>query len=106
RSALSSRYKHGQLTCVNPETLQLESHKTASLVKILDNIPADKKILLLDTQPLPNNLKLAAQSLSERFKFMNVSEQKVNVYHVLDSKFVLMTPRAIEFLQPWLEKGQ
>ncbi len=106
RSALSARYKTGHLTCVNPESLAIETYKTANLSKILDNIPVDRKVLLLDTEPLRKNLKLAAQSLTDRFKFMNVTEEKVNAYHVLDSKFVLLTPRAIDYLRPWLEHGQ
>lgn len=104
RSALTAKYKQGQLTFVKEESLNLPSHKTAELVSTLKSIPNNKKILLLDSEALPDNLKLSSQSLTDQFSFLNVQETKVNVYHVLDCSYLIMTPRALTFLQSWLEK--
>lgn len=104
RSALTAKYKQGQLTFVKEESLNLPSHKTAELVSTLKSIPNNKKILLLDSEALPENLKLSSQSLTDQFSFLNVQETKVNVYHVLDCSYLIMTPRALTFLQSWLEK--
>lgn len=109
RSALTSKFKQGQLTFVTEDSLQLPSHKTSLLASILEKIPipasSKRKVLLLDTQPVPKNLQLASQSLQPQFKFMNIAEEKVNVYHVLDCNYLMMTPRALAHLQPWLEIG-
>lgn len=105
RSALSAKYNQGQLTFVKEDSLNMPSHKTAELVSTLQSVPNNKKVLLLDSEPIPDNLRLSAQSLDGQFKFMNVQETKVNVYHVLDCSYLIMTPRALTFLQSWLEKG-
>lgn len=105
RSALSAKYAQGQLTFVQEESLALPTRKTSALASILQLIPSHrKKLLLLDSQPIPDSLRLASQSLSGQFKFMNVAEEKVNVYHVLDCSYLVMTPRALAALQPWIEK--
>lgn len=105
RSALTAKYNQGQLTFVKEDSLNMPSHKTAELVSTLQSIPNNKKVLLLDSEPIPDNLRLSAQSLDGQFKFLNVQETKVNVYHVLDCSYLIMTPRALTFLQSWLEKG-
>lgn len=105
RSALSAKFRQGQLTFVQPETLQIPSHKTATLVQILENIPKNKKVLLLDAEDINDNLKLASQSLSAQFRFMNVKSEKINAYHVLNSSYLLLTTRALEHLEGWLTKG-
>jgi large subunit ribosomal protein L4 len=105
RSALTAKYRQGQLTFIKEESLDLPSHKTAELVSILKSIPNSKKLLLLDSAPLPENIRLASQSLDGQFNFLNVKETNVNVYHVLDCSCLVITPRALSFLQDWLEKG-
>ena len=108
RSALTAKFKQGQLTFVTEDSLQVPSHKTADLASILQRIPtvsAKRKALVLDTQPVPRNLELASQSLQPQLRFMNIAEVKVNVYHVLDCNYLMITPRALAFLQPWLESG-
>jgi ribosomal protein L4 len=102
---LTAKFRQGQLTFVQPDTLQIPSHKTATLVGILQNIPKNKKVLVLDAEDINDNLKLASQSLSDQFKFMNVRSEKCNAYHVLNSSYVLLTTRALEHFESWLTKG-
>lgn len=106
RSALTHKFKEAQLAVVNETSLQVPTHKTSQLVAMMHKIPVGKtKILLVDTENLPRTLKLASQSLPDQFKFINAAEEKINVYHVLDCSFLLITPRALQFLQPWLEQA-
>lgn len=92
-SALSAKFKQGQLSFVETGSIALETQKTAGMAQILAKIPG-KKVLLLDTQPPPRNLFLAARSLQERIVFMNVCADAVNAYHILNNSFVLLTERA------------
>lgn len=109
RSALSAKFSAGRLSFVHDDSITMGSHKTAQLLSCLENISTHtaarmKKVLLIDSEPLNENLKRASQSLCDRFKFMNVQTDMVNVYHVLDSSYVVLTERAAEYLKNWLEK--
>lgn len=106
RSALSAKFSEGRLTFVDEASLALPTHKTLVLAKILQAVPvAAKKILLLDTEPVGSNLRLASQSLADRFKSLDVTKDKVNAYHILDCSYVVITRRAQAHLSAWLSKG-
>lgn len=101
RSAFSAKFKQGQLSFVTNESIALECHKTKSLLKSLRNIQT-KKILLIDTIPPSRNLKLASRSLKSNLIFMTAKDS-INAYHVLDNSLVLLTMRAKQYFEGYLE---
>jgi large subunit ribosomal protein L4 len=98
RSALSTKFSQGQLSFVSDASINLDSHKTGCLAEIIVKIPA-KRILLIDSVPPNKNLMLAARSLNNSIVLMNVGTDKINVYHVLKSQFVLLTDRARQYYE-------
>lgn len=121
RSALSAKYEAGQLSVVDSQSLQLPTHKTAQLAKLLDgftrpeNSDRPRKLLILGTLPSSapelTNLQRAAQSLdgaqvqyiqvqgdlSKRHKLKQHQLHPVTAYHLIRSHHVCMTPEAIAF---------
>jgi large subunit ribosomal protein L4 len=61
RAALSEKLRSGRLVVV--ENMELETHKTKTLLGTLDRLKLQGSMLFLD-EPVPRNLELAARNLS------------------------------------------
>lgn len=121
RSALTAKYEAGQLSVIDSETLNLPTHKTGQLARLLDGfVRPDKsarprKLLILGTQPASAselvNLQRAAQSLDgaeikyiqvqadlrKRNKLKQHQLHPVTAYHLIRSHHVCITPQAVSF---------
>jgi len=75
--------------------MKVKEGKTREMAQILNNINS-KKVLLLDTMPMDDYLQRSSRSLNDRFKFMDITKDRVNAYHILDNSLLLMTKRAIQ----------
>ncbi|PJF19458.1 hypothetical protein PSACC_00730 [Paramicrosporidium saccamoebae] len=105
RSALSTKFGQGQLSFVADDSILIDTHKTSSLSKIIANIPA-KKILLIDSSPPQQNLKLAARSLNDSFSILNTRTDAINVYHILKYPCVLLTDRARKYYERYFNSSR
>lgn len=105
-SALGMKWRAGRVVVVESGSLELESYKTAELVKILDshyNQNSDHKkrdkVLIVDTEPFNKNLMLAGRSLSDRLQLFSFSVSKELVcYDILNCQTVVLTDRAVSHL--------
>jgi large subunit ribosomal protein L4 len=98
RSVLSERLREGGLVVL--ENLQLEDHKTKSMVKMLDTLGLEKKTLFVDVQD-NRNLTLSARNL-QRVK--RVSSVGINIYDLLQHEQIVFSRDAIMQLQEVLSK--
>lgn len=122
RSALSEKYRTGQVSIVDSESLQMETHKTGALAKLLDGFVREgkpRKMLVLGVEaedsPTLRNLLLAAKSLDgaeikyiqvnqpnlikQRYKLKQHQRHPVTAYHLIKYHHVCITPEAISFYQ-------
>lgn len=99
-SALAMKHRDGLLKIVSESSIQLQSHKTKQLVPILNNhLPNGKKILLVDHGQFDRNIVLASRMLQDRLKLFDLSTlPELPCHAVLNSKLVLLTPRAVDHL--------
>jgi large subunit ribosomal protein L4 len=99
RSALASRLQSGQLAVVADQAVDgYADSKTRTLVGLVEEQLRAKKVLLVDSQPLPRSLELASASLRPAFRFVNLQQTSLNAYHVLDNTLLLVTQRAVALL--------
>lgn len=96
RSALSRKLKEDGILVL--ESLELESHKTAELVKALAGLGVDGKALLVD-QWDNESLALASRN-NPRVK--SVDALAVNVYDVVDRTHVVLSERSLHRLTEML----
>ena len=96
RSALSRKLQEDGILVL--ESLELESHKTAELVKALAGLGVDGKALLVD-QWDNESLALASRN-NPRVK--SVDALAVNVYDVVDRTHVVLSERSLHRLTEML----
>jgi len=89
KSALSRKLRDEGLVVL--ESLELESHKTASLAKSLAELGLARRVLIVDSRD-NDKLQLAARN-HPRFK--SVDALAVNVYDVVDRDHVILSERAL-----------
>ena len=104
KSSLSAKFQQGELSFVTDESLELSSHKTGELAKILENIPYKRILLIHHTKVLSENLLRASNSLKARFTVMSTPKDHINAYHVLKSHFVLLSNSAKKHLEHHFNK--
>lgn len=101
RSGLATKYKQNELMVISHESLHLPSHKTTELLKVLANHYHDvKKILLIDTEPLPRNLVFASRQLPH--VFLATVSDPLCAYHILDNNLLILTERAVRHYEQTL----
>ena len=98
KSALSQKVADERLLIL--EDFELDSHKTAALVKALGGLGVDGKALLVDSRD-NENLGLASRNNP---KVKTVDVLGVNVYDVVDRPYVVMSSGALERLTEVLSK--
>lgn len=107
RSALTAKFKQGELSFITDDSLMLPSHKTKELARILDNTPFKRPRILLihyTTGDIPATLRYAANSLKDRLTIMNAREEHINVFHLLKGHVILLTESALRYYQTLFDK--
>ena len=122
RSALSEKYRQGQVSIVSSASLQFDSHKTAEAAKKLDGFArpdssTPRKMLILGTEPEDSpslrNLLLATRTvhgaevkyiqvsqedlIKNRYKLKQHQKHPVTAYHLIKYHHICITPEAIGF---------
>ena len=98
KSALSARYGENCLEVV--DGLQLESHKTKDLQKVLNGFGAGRKILIVDAGE-NRNLKLSTRNLP-RVKL--VPGNGVNIHDIVNHELLIFSKEAILQVQEVLSR--
>jgi large subunit ribosomal protein L4 len=97
KSALSQRVKEGKLVLLSD--LAIDDAKTKSLVEKVINVGVDGKALIVDSFE-NTNLALAARNNP---KLHLVDALHVNVYDVVNSRYVVLSQDALQRLTEALE---
>jgi large subunit ribosomal protein L4 len=97
KSALSQRVKEGKLVLLS--NLSIDDAKTKSLVEKVINVGVDGKALIVDSFE-NTNLALAARNNP---KLQLVDALHVNVYDVVNSRYVVLSQDALQRLTEALE---
>jgi len=97
KSALSQRVKEGKLVLVSD--LSVDEPKTGALADKVTKIGVDGKILLVDSFE-NSNLALAARNNP---KLLLVDAQHVNVYDVVNSRYIVVSQMALQQLTEALQ---
>lgn len=93
RSALTAKFRQGELSFVSDASLSLPNHKTKFLASMVSNVPS-QRLLLLHAGEAKENLERAARNIRSHITIMDVCKEPVNVYHLLKKQFIVMTESA------------
>ena len=93
KSALSYKELDNEITVV--DSLNIESLKTKEMLKVLSNLKADGKTLIV-TDELTDNLILATRNLEN---VVLLSADEINTYDVIANDKLLITVKAIEKIE-------
>jgi large subunit ribosomal protein L4 len=97
KSALSQRVKEGKLVLVND--LSVNESKTKAFAQKIANIGVEGKALLVDSFENTNAV-LAARNNP---KILFVDAQNVNVYDVVNSRYIVLSQAALDRLTEVLQ---
>lgn len=97
KAALSRRVKEGNFVLVND--LSIEDAKTKSLAAKVAKIGVDGKALIVDS--LENTNAVLASRNNPKLQFVDASN--VNVYDVVNSRFIVLSQAALQRLTEVLE---
>ncbi|PYQ26786.1 MAG: 50S ribosomal protein L4 [Acidobacteria bacterium] len=92
KSALSQRVKEGKFFVVND--MSVDEAKTKSFAQRVANIGVDGKALLIDT--IENTNALLASRNNPKLQFVDALH--VNVYDVVNSRYVILSQQALDRL--------
>jgi len=98
KSALSQRVKEGKFVLISD--LTVDEPKTKALAEKVANIGVDGKALIVDTMENTNAVLAARNNPKLRF----VDATGVNVYDVVNSRYVVLSQAALQRLTEALEK--
>ena len=97
KSALSQRVKEGKLVLVND--LSIDEAKTKAFAERIANIGVEGKALLVDS--LENTNAVLAARNNPKLQF--VDPQSVNVYDVVNSRYIVLSQAALDRLTEVLQ---
>ncbi|HEU4521876.1 MAG TPA: 50S ribosomal protein L4 [Thermoanaerobaculia bacterium] len=97
KSALSRRVKEGTLVLIND--LSIDEAKTKSFAEKVANIGVEGKALIVDS--FENTNAILASRNNPKLQFVDASN--VNVYDVVNSRYVVLSQAALERLREVLE---
>jgi large subunit ribosomal protein L4 len=97
KAALSKRVKEGKFVLVND--LSVDGHKTKALALKVANIGVDGKALLVDT--FENTNAVLASRNNPKLRF--VDALNVNVYDVVNSRYIVLSQSALQRLTEVLQ---
>ena len=98
KSALSQRVKQGNFIVI--ADMAIDGSKSKALAQKVANIGVDGKALLIDT--LENTNAILASRNNPKLQF--VDAKNVNVYDVVNSRYVVLSQSALQRLTEALEK--
>jgi large subunit ribosomal protein L4 len=98
KSALSQRVKEGHFVLVND--LSVDEPKTKALAEKVANLGVEGKALVVDTMDNTNFVLASRNNPKLRF----VDATSVNVYDVVNSRYIVLSQSALERLTEALEK--
>lgn len=93
RSALSSKVVDSELTVV--DTITMEAPKTKAMIKVLENLQAPAKTLLV-VDEIDMNVALSAKNIPG---VMILEANKINVYDILNSNKMIITEAAVKAIE-------
>src|ERR1051325_1536356 len=99
KSALSQRVKEGHFVLVND--LSVDEPKTKALAEKVANLGVDGKALVVDS--MENTNAVLASRNNPKLRFVDATG--VNVYDVVNSRYIVLSQAALERLTEALEKG-
>jgi large subunit ribosomal protein L4 len=98
KSALSQRVKEGKFIVVNDVTV--DEPKTKAFAERVANVGVDGKALIVDSNDNTNAILAARNNPKMRF----VDATSVNVYDVVNSRYIVLSQSALQRLTESLEK--
>jgi large subunit ribosomal protein L4 len=98
KSALSQRVKEGHFVLVND--LAVDEPKTKALAEKVANLGVDGKALVVDS--MENTNAVLASRNNPKLRFVDATS--VNVYDVVNSRYIVLSQSALERLTEALEK--
>jgi large subunit ribosomal protein L4 len=98
KSALSQRVKEGHFVLVND--LSVDEPKTKALAEKVANLGVDGKALVVDS--MENTNAVLASRNNPKLRFVDATG--VNVYDVVNSRYIVLSQAALERLTEALEK--
>jgi large subunit ribosomal protein L4 len=102
-SSLAAKYAQSELLLVPNDTLAFlsQSPSERDLLKLLSKTPllfADKKkLLFIDTWPIPDNFREATKDLSSVY-YATVQDD-LNAYHILNNDLLILTERTVSYFE-------
>ena len=87
-SVIGAKIQNGQLIVL--ENLKLEDHKTKNFVKLLEELKIDKAVFVFSESE--RNFELASRNLQQ---IKSVHSSGLNVYDVINTRFLVMTRDAL-----------
>ena len=93
RYALSSKVVDSELTVV--DTITMEAPKTKAMIKVLENLQAPAKTLLV-VDEIDMNVALSAKNIPG---VMILEANKINVYDILNSNKMIITEAAVKAIE-------
>ncbi|MFQ6861856.1 MAG: 50S ribosomal protein L4 [Beduini sp.] len=93
RSALSSKVVDSELMVV--DTITMEAPKTKAMIKVLENLQAPAKTLLV-VDEIDMNVALSAKNIPG---VMILEANKINVYDILNSNKMIITEAAVKAIE-------
>ena len=93
KSALSCKLSDSELTIV--DTITMEAPKTKAMVKVLENLQAPVKTLLV-VDEIDQNVALSSNNIPG---VMILEATKINVYDILNSNKMIITEAAVKAIE-------
>ena len=93
KSVLSSKVAEQEIIVL--DELNLENPKTKEMIKVLENIKADKKALIVTADKNDNVVRAAANIPGVKTAFVGI----MNVYDVINHNSFIVTKEAVEKIE-------
>lgn len=93
KSALAYKFKNNELVVV--EDFKVETNKTKDMIKIIENLKADKNILIV-VDTLDDNMILATRNLSN---ILILEANEINTYDIVAADKLIITKDAVKSIE-------
>ena len=93
KSALAYKFKNNELVVV--EDFKVETNKTKDMIKIIENLKADKNILIV-VDTLDDNMILATRKLSN---ILILEANEINTYDIVAADKLIITKDAVKSIE-------
>lgn len=93
KSALAYKFKNNELIII--DNFNIESKKTKDMLKIMNDLKANKKTLIV-VDELSENMILATRNLSN---ILLLEASEINTYDIVAADKMIITEKAIKFIE-------